>query len=279
MRPSKVLDKLRAGEVVSCIKINTSDSIAVEIAGMSGFDCAWLDMEHVPSDYSVIGKQILAGKATGIDVMVRVSRGAYSNHIKPLELDASGIMVPHIMSLEDAKNVVRMTRFHPVGRRPADGGNADGAYCMIDFKDYIKQANKNRFVMIQIEDPEPLAELDEICALDGIDAIFFGPGDFSQGIGTPGEFDNPELIRTRELVAKTAIKHGKFAGTVGSPANLDSLVDMGYRFISAGADVVALSQYFAGIVPSFTQKNQEFKKAKQEAARSVKAPGRSIYSA
>lgn len=256
MRKSKVLDKLRAGEVVSCIKINTSDSIAVEIAGMCGFDCVWLDMEHVPSDYSAIGRQILAGKAFGADVMVRVSRGAYSNHIKPLELDASGIMVPHVMSLEDAKNVVRMTRFHPIGRRPADGGNADGAYCMIDFKDYIRQANRNRFVMIQIEDPEPLDELEEICSLEGIDVIFFGPGDFSQGIGAPGDMDNPKLIETRELVAKTAVKHGKFAGTVGSPSNLEALVAMGYRFISAGADVVGLSQYCSGIVPAFTKINQ-----------------------
>ncbi len=257
MRPSKVLNKLRAGEVVSCVKINTSDSISVEIAGMSGFDCVWLDMEHVASDYSAIGKQILAGKATNTDVMVRVSRGAYSNHIKPLELDASGIMVPHVMSLEDAKNIVRMTRFYPIGRRPADGGNADGAYCMIDFNEYIKQANANRFVMIQIEDPEPLEELEEICALDGIDVIFFGPGDFSQGIGAPGDFNHPDLLKAKERVAKVAAKHGKFAGTVGSPANLDALVDMGYHFISAGADVVALSQYYAGIVPAFKKKNSE----------------------
>lgn len=270
MRPSKVLDKLRAGEVVSCIKINTSDSIVVEIAGMSGFDCAWLDMEHVPNDYSDIGKQILAGKATGMDVMVRVSRGAYSNHIKPLELDASGIMVPHIMSLEDAKSVVRMTRFHPVGRRPADGGNADGAYCMIDFKQYIEQANRNRFVMVQIEDPEPLDELEEICALEGIDVIFFGPGDFSQGIGTPGDFNNPRLIEARARVAEVAVRHGKFAGTTGSLANLDALVEMGYRFISAGADVCGLSDYFSGIVPAFSRKNQE-------KAKPAKSSG-SIYS-
>jgi 4-hydroxy-2-oxoheptanedioate aldolase len=269
MKPSKVLNKLRAGEVVSCIKINTSDSIAVEIAGMSGFDCVWLDMEHVASDYSTIGRQILAGKAFNTDVMVRVSRGAYSNHIKPLELDASGIMVPHIMSLEDAKNVVKMTRFHPIGRRPADGGNADGAYCMLDFKEYIRQANRNRFVMIQIEDPEPLDELEEICALDGIDVIFFGPGDFSQGIGTPGDFNNPKLIETREVVAKMAVKHGKFAGTVGSVDNMDSLVAMGYRFISAGADVIGLSQYCAGIVPAFTKKNTEINQKPVKKSRSI----------
>jgi 4-hydroxy-2-oxoheptanedioate aldolase len=251
MRKSRVLEKLRAGKVASCVKINLSDGAAAGIAGLCGIDCAWLDMEHVPNDFETIGKQILAAKAQGIDVMVRVSRGSYSDHIKPLELDASGIMVPHIMSLADAKNVVRMTRFHPIGRRPVDGGNADGAYCLLDFNEYLKQANGNRFVMVQIEDPEPLTELDEIASLEGIDVLFFGPGDFSHGIGAPGQWDHPDLTRARERVAKAAVKHGKFAGTVGSPANLNALIDMGYSFISVGADVVGLSQYFSGIASCF----------------------------
>ena len=251
MKPSKVLDKLRAGKAVSCTKLNSSDSRVVEIAAMSGFDCVWTDMEHIPNSVDAIEKQILAAKAYDTDIMVRVRRGSYSDHIYPLELDASGIMVPHVMNLEDAKRVVWMTRFHPIGRRAADGGNADGAFCMIDFNEYLESANKNRFLMIQIEDPEPLEQLDEICALDGIDIVLFGPGDFSHGIGAPGQFDHPELLRARELVAKTAIKHGKFAGTVGGIGNMQELYDMGYRFISMGADVVALGAYFSEITAAF----------------------------
>lgn len=254
MKASKVLEKLRAGKVVSCTKINLYDSRAVEIASMNGIDCIWVDMEHVPNDYSAIEKQILAAKTWNADLMVRVSRGSYSDYIRPLEMDASGVMVPHIMSLADAKNVVRTTRFHPIGRRPVDGGNADGAYCNIDFNEYLKQANERRFVMVQIEDPEPLNELDQIAALEGIDIIFFGPGDFSHGIGAPGQWDHPELLRAKEMVAKTAIRHGKFAGTVGSTANLDALLYMGYRFISIGADVVGLSQYFSNIASAFNSK-------------------------
>ena len=253
MRPSKVLNKLRAGQTVSCIKINSEDSRLVEIAAMCGFDCIWTDMEHVPNNLGTIEKQVLAAKAHDTDILVRVKRGSYSDHVHPLELDASGIMVPHVMSLEDAKNIVRMTRFHPVGRRPVDGGNADGAYCLVDFYEYLRQANERRFLMIQIEDPEPMADLDAICSLDGIDIIFFGPADFSHGIGTPGVWDNPELLRAKQLIAETAVKHGKFAGTVGGVGNMKELNDMGYQFISLGADVVGLSDYFSGIVKSFRE--------------------------
>ena len=74
-------------------------------------------------------------------------------------------MVPHLMSLEEAKQIVYYTKFHPIGRRPLDGGNMDGKFCLIPPEEYLKQANQERFVVVQIEDPEPLPELEEICAL------------------------------------------------------------------------------------------------------------------
>lgn len=251
MRPSRVLTRLRAGGMATCFKMNLADARAVEIAALAGFDCLWLDMEHVPNDLAAIEKGIWAAKSHDADVMVRVKRGSYSDYVRPLELDAAGIMVPHLMGLSDAKSVVRMTRFHPIGRRPVDGGNADGAYCGIEFVEYLRQANEQRFVVVQIEDPEPLDELDAIAALPGIDMLFFGPGDFSHGIGAPGVWDHPKLRDARERVAKAALAHGKFAGTVASPANLAELQDMGYRFLSMGADVVGLSQYCQSIMTHF----------------------------
>lgn len=181
MRPSKVLAKYRAGKVINCFKTNLSDARAVEIAAMLGFDCVWTCVEHVGNDWAAIEQQIWATKGYDVDLMVRVSRGSYSDHVKPLEMDATGILVPHVMSLEDAKRVVWMTRFHPIGRRPVDSGNADGAYCNIPMLAYLRQANEQRFVALQIEDPEPLADLEAIAELEGVDMLFFGPSDFRRG--------------------------------------------------------------------------------------------------
>ena len=246
MKPSRVLKKMREGGVAVCAKLNFADSRAFEIAAMAGFDCLWTDMEHVANDWQAVEKQILVSKAYGCDIVVRTSRGGYNSYIKPLELDATGIMVPHIMNAEDARDIVKMTRFHPIGRRPVDGGNADGAYCNIDFKEYIKQANNERFVIVQIEDPEPMEELDEIASIEGIDMLFFGPGDYSQGIGVPGCFDDPRIDDARKRVVQAAKKTGKFAGTVGSVDNFKELAEMGYNFINVAADVIGLSEYFAG---------------------------------
>lgn len=248
MRPSRVLRKLRAGETAIALKLNLADPRITEMAArISGVDCLWTDMEHVPNDLSVIERQIWAAKAYDVDVLVRVARGSYSDLIRPLEMDATGIMIPHVMSLQDAKDIVYKTKFHPIGRRSLDGGNADGAYCNLELDAYLAQANDQRFNVLQIEDPEPLPDLEEIIALPGLDMIFFGPGDFSQGIGAPGKWDHPLLVETRQSVARLAKKHGKFAGTVGSLANLSELEAMGYNFVSIGADVVGFSQYLSGI--------------------------------
>jgi 4-hydroxy-2-oxoheptanedioate aldolase len=254
MRKSTVLQKLRAGENVSCMKINFSDPKVCEVAALCGFDCIWVDQEHIGQDWTAIAASVWATKAHNADLMVRVPRGSYSDYIRPLEMDATGIMVPHIMGLDDARKVVEVTRFHPTGRRPIDGGNADGGYTTVDFDFYLKEANAQRFVMLQIEDPEPLEELDAIASLEGFDMLFFGPGDFSQGIGAPGEWNHPKLIETRARVAEVARAHGKFAGTVGSTDTLADLNKMGYQFVSLGADVVGLKNYFSAIKTSFRDK-------------------------
>ena len=240
-RKSRILEKIRSGKKAISYKANLSCPRVAEIAAIAGFDGVWCCQEHVPSDHSTICNMILAAKSYDCDTIVRVAKGCYSDYIRPLEADASGIMIPHLMSLDEAKEIVHTVRFHPVGLRPVDGGNADGLYCMLDFKDYIRFMNANRLVIVQIEDPEPLSQLDEICQLDGIDMIFFGPGDFSQAIGHPAEFDHPEIARVRKLIVDTAHKYGKFAGTVSGMATSGEYYDMGYDYLNCGADVCAIA--------------------------------------
>jgi 4-hydroxy-2-oxoheptanedioate aldolase len=252
-RKCKVLDRMRSGETVNCFKVNLDSSRVVEMAAISEFDCIWTCSEHTANDYALIERQILAAKAYDADIIVRVARGSYSDLIRALELDASGIMVPHVMSAEDAREIAYRTRFHPIGLRPADGGNADGQFCFMDFADYIKFVNKNRMVIIQIEDIGPMDELDEICSVDGIDMIFFGPGDFSNAIGVPGQITHPEVQAARKEIAAVARKHGKLAGTTGSPATFNEYKEMGYQFINVGADVHAQRVYSERILKELAE--------------------------
>lgn len=245
---SRIVEKLRKDELVICTKLNIVDMITAELAAYAGFDCIWLDMEHVPVDYREIQSAMLAAKARGAETIVRTPRGAYSNLIRPLEMDAAAIMVPHVMSKADAEMVAHYTKFQPVGRRPVDGGNGDGMYGLMDTPDYVRYSNEQKLTIIQIEDIEAYEEIEEIAAVPGIDMLFFGPADFSHSLGLLLDMDNERVVEARRRVAEVARRHGKLAGTVGSTANMRELYDMGYRFISIGADVIGLAEYYKSIM-------------------------------
>ncbi len=244
-RRSRLLEKLRRGELASLLKLNLSDPRVVEIAGLSNADGVWLCTEHVPSDWLNLENQIRAARIHDIDTLVRVGRGSYSDYIRPIEADATGIIVPHVSSANEARQIVDWVRAHPIGRRAIDGGNIDGQFCLLPIDEYIHHINTERLIVLQIESPEALANVDEIAAVAGFDMLLFGPGDFSHRIGKPGKLDAPEVVEARKRVAGSARAHGKFAMTAGLIAPFEDLVNEGYQVFNVGADVAGLSGYFS----------------------------------
>ena len=251
MHESLVLNKLRNDEPVWCAKTNLTDPNVVEIIGHLGAHCVWLCMEHCPVGIETVHNQIRAAKMFGMDSMVRVMKGSYSDFIRPLEMDATGIMVPHVMSGEEAAQVVRTTRFQPLGRRPMDGGNSDGAFCLLSTEAYVKWANEQRFVIVQIEDKEAVDRMEEIVATDHIDVFFLGPGDLSHSYGVPGQGDHPLVQAAVDKLAALCKKYKRHWGIPCSPETAPALIEKGARFLAAGADVIAIAEHFASLRKGF----------------------------
>ena len=242
-RSSRILRRLRAGEISTTLKINLSDPRVTEIAGLSGVDGVWICTEHVPNDWIGLENQIRAARIHNIDTLVRVSRGSYSDYIRPLEADATGIIVPHVANADDARQIVEWVRFHPIGKRALDGGNIDGQFCLVPLEEYLRHSNTERVVVLQIESPEALEHVEAIAAVPGFDALLFGPGDFSHRIGKPGKLDDPRVVAARKRVAAAARAQGKFAMTAGLIAPFADLVAEGYQIFNVGADVIGLAGY------------------------------------
>ena len=251
LRKSRILSALRAGRSATCFKLNLADPRIAEIASLNGVDAIWLCNEHVPNHWINMENQIRAAKLYGIDTFVRVEKGSYSDYIRPFEADATGILVPHVANAEEARQVVAWTRFRPVGRRPIDGGNADAKFCAVPLKEYIAHSLSEQFVILQIESPEALENLEEIAAVPGFDMFCFGPGDYSHLIGKPGEVTAPEVVAARQRIARVARQHGKFAMAPGMMAPRKALEDEGHSLFNVGADVVGLSDYVRKNVQSF----------------------------
>lgn len=244
---------LRTGASATSMKINLSDPRIIELCGIAGLDAVWLCNEHVPNDWLNMESQIRAAKLHNMDTIVRVERGSYSGYVKPFEADATGIMVPHVTTAEEAKQVVEWTRFHPLGRRALDGGNADASFCQIPINEYIEHSNTERLIILQIESPEGVQNVEEIAEVDGYDLLLFGPGDFSHLIGEAGNLNHPKVLQARRRVAAAATRNGKFAMSAGLMGAHEELEEEGYRFFNIGADVVGMGEFFKSALKSFHQ--------------------------
>jgi 4-hydroxy-2-oxoheptanedioate aldolase len=243
LRPSRLLARLRQGELATSFKVNLNDPRVIEIAGLSGCDAVWICGEHVPNDWANLEHQIRAARIYDMDSLVRVAKGSYSDYVRPLEADATGIIVPHVVSADEARQVVDWVRFQPLGRRAMDGGNTDGRFCLAPLADYIRHSNEERLVILQIESPEGLALVEAIAAVPGYNALMFGPGDFSHRIGRAGQVDHPEVVAARQQVAAVARRHGKFVMSSGLFPPFSALVAEGHQVFNVGADVIGLGAY------------------------------------
>jgi 4-hydroxy-2-oxoheptanedioate aldolase len=254
LRTSRMLRELRAGGCPTCLKMNLGDPRVIELCGLSGASAAWICNEHVGNDWLNLENQIRAAKVYDLDTIVRVEKGSYSDYVKPFEADATAIMVPHITTAAEARQVVQMTRFQPLGRRAWDGGNIDGQYCQVPVADYLAHSNHERMLIFQIESPEALENVEAIAAVPGFEALLFGPGDFSHLIGKAGQLQDPAVVGARQRVAAAARQHGKFMMAPGLIGPLDDLLAEGFRIFNLGADVLALGDYFNGRVADFRKR-------------------------
>jgi 4-hydroxy-2-oxoheptanedioate aldolase len=243
LRPSRILSLLRQGQLATTFKVNLNDPRVIEIAGLSGCDGVWICGEHVPNDWTNVENQVRAARLHDMDSLVRVAKGSYSDYIRPFEADATGIIVPHVASGAEARQIVDWVRCHPVGKRPLDGGNTDGQYCMVPITDYLRHTNEERIIVMQIESPEALAKVEEIAAVPGFNGLMFGPGDFSHRIGKVGQVDDPEVVAARKQVAAAARRHGKFVMSSGLFQPFGDLIAEGHQIFNIGADVIALGAY------------------------------------
>ncbi len=205
---SRALEKIRRDEPVLCGKQNVISPRITEIVGSCGLDRVWLCMEHSTGDYAAVEECIRAGKVYGMDTMVRVAKTGYPDVIRPLEVDAAGIMYPHCRDADEARKIVEMAKFPPLGKRAVDGGSVDGQWCKYPLKEYFAHVNAHRFLCVQIEDVEAIEHVEPICAVEGIDIVFVGPGDLSAGLGDPGNIEHPEIVGLTKRVAAACAENG-----------------------------------------------------------------------
>jgi len=252
MRPSRIKAKLQRGEPVLVTQLHLTDPSVFELTSLMGIDGIWMDLEHHGYSVETAAGLIRAVRVGTSDVVARPAKGEFMRMMRLLEVGAQGIMYPRCDGPAEAAAVIRWAKFAPLGQRGFDGAGADMPYLSMPIDEYVAEANRQTFVVIQIESQQALEEAEAIAAVEGVDALMLGPADFSILSGFPGQFDHPRAQEAKKKIARAAAKAGKSWGCPsGSVEQTRELLAAGARFICHQADIVMVKNGLEQICRDF----------------------------
>ncbi len=235
MRESRVRKRWAQGKPVLATVAHFSDPSSAELIGLMGFDCLWIDLEHQPLGMADAAAMMRAARVGDMDVMARPAKGEFMRMARLLEAGASLIMYPRCESAEEARELVRCAKFPPLGQRGFFSASPDNPYSTMAVKDYVREANEQTILIAQIESPEAVKQAGAIAAVNGIDVLFFGPGDYSVISGIPGDFQSPVVQDALKETCRQALAAGKRFGTiVGDVYYTKRMLDLGGTLLCYG---------------------------------------------
>jgi 2-keto-3-deoxy-L-rhamnonate aldolase RhmA len=239
IRSNPVKDSLAAGgEAYGTMLFEFLSPGIPQIAANSGADFLFYDMEHSGFDFEQIKMQCALCRGLDVVPMVRPPAKQYQFAARLLDVGAMGLLYQMVESAEEAEELVRWTRYPPRGERGALFGGAHDDYSTTDMARTALEAEDRTMVTVLIETEKGLANVDEIMAVDGVDAAHLGHADLSLSLGIPGQMDHPKLQAGIDRIAEACAKHGKTAATLAANAAWGAdLKARGYRMIGWSFDM------------------------------------------
>jgi 4-hydroxy-2-oxoheptanedioate aldolase len=215
----------------------------VEVAGFCGLDFCRIDIEHAWRQDENFEHMMRAAAISEIVALPRVDRNPFLIR-KALEAGAGGIIVPHILNVEEVADVVKAAKFPPQGERGFGNLCFSGRWGTSPGVEWIKWSNEETMVGVMIEDQRAVEKIDEIMSVDGLDFVLFGPADYSVSLGIPVQTRHPKVMDGLKKIIDAAARHGKYVmANVCYPwaENAKKFIEMGCRLIEIGHDVTILT--------------------------------------
>ena len=230
-----------------CLGVGLRQSRTVDIGKImatSGYDWLFIDMEHNSMDIDIASQISVAAQDAGITPIVRVPDFAHHHATRVLDCGAMGVVFPHVENADIAKKLVSYCLYPPKGHR-----SMTGVLPQLDFKqqaiaDVAQTINDNMLIVIMLESPEAIANVDSIAAVDGIDVILIGTNDLCMEMGIPGDYSNPKVKDAYSKVIEACKKYRKTPGMGGvyNEELMSEYINMGMKFILSGSDLSFMMQ-------------------------------------
>lgn len=237
-------EKIARGETIFSFSVRLVRGVEIaSIAQTAGFESIYIDLEHSTFSIDTAGQICMACLALDVAPFVRVP-GLDPHFIaRVLDAGALGIIAPHIHSAEQARAVVRASKYPPVGARSLAGSLPQFRFRSWPAAAGAQALNDATMVIVMIESREGLDAAEEIAAVDGVDMLFIGTNDLTSTLGVPGELDHPLVREAYRRVANACATHGKALGVGGMSSRPDLMkhyIEQGARYVSVGTDMALL---------------------------------------
>ena len=241
---------LARGEPQIGLWSSLSSNYTVEVIAGAGFDWILLDSEHSPADIENLLSQLQAAAAYRSHPVVRVPWNDMVTIKRVLDIGAQSLLVPYVQNADEARNAVAHTRYPPTGVRGVAGTTRATRFGRI--KDYAKRAHEEICVLVQVETQGALANIEAICAVDGVDGVFIGPADLHASLGHTGEIANPKVKPLIDDAIRRIRKAGSAPGILTpNEADARQWLECGALFVAVGADVGILARGAEALAAKF----------------------------
>lgn len=243
-------ERLDDGEALVGMLHDFVDPTLIETSGQAGFDYVVLEYEHGLRSVDALQSLIRAAEGAGLYCIVRIGTIDTNLISRILEAGATGVMVAHVITREDAETIVRAARYPPEGTR-GQGYVRRGKLWKLGPSSAAgdEQANRDVILIAQIEDVEAVENVEEILDVPGLTAVAPGPADLAASMGNL-PLDAPEVAEALETVRRAVrARPGMHAlGLLVDPADAAKLRETGTQLLMTNHDVILIGEYFERIV-------------------------------
>ncbi|KAK3296513.1 Pyruvate/Phosphoenolpyruvate kinase-like domain-containing protein [Chaetomium fimeti] len=211
-------------------------------------DFIWMDVEHAVFDRSTLYDCIHAAQhhSEGKTMVVcRIPKHDEISLTTALDAGAAGLVIPHTETAQDIRDKVKDAFYPPIGQRSfspwtfTPGISNQSLYANDEWN--MKNSNNHICIIAQIESVKGLENIEEIAAMPEVDALMFGPGDFSADAGINFTLSAPppqEFLDAMGKFVATAHKYNKpLFGAAQGPAMIPILLQQGYKALAVAFDV------------------------------------------
>ena len=225
-----------------CLGVGLRQTRTVDIGKIMAtcdYDWLFIDMEHNSMDIDIASQISVAAQDAGITPIVRVPDFAHHHATRVLDCGAMGIVFPHVENADVAKKLVSFCLFPPKGHRSMTGSLPQLNFKSMPISEVATTINDNMLIVVMLESPEAIENVDEIAAVSGVDVILIGTNDLCMEMGIPGEYSNPKIKEAYTKVIKACEKYNKTPGMGGvyDEELMSEYIGMGMKFILSGSDL------------------------------------------